>query len=156
MADSGESPLLWFLDTLVAVRVAHAAGSDGISLLEHRAPARHSPPLHVHTAEDELFHVLDGAFRFQVDGDQLWLEAGSFLLVPKGTPHTFRVESAGGRWFTVTTHSDFERFVRAVGLPAPRAELPPPPGPPAAEEMERLVEVARRHNIEIVGPPLHD
>ncbi len=156
MADSGEAALLWFLDTLVAVRVAHTAGSDSISLLEHRAPPRHSPPLHVHTTEDELFLVQDGAFRFHVSGDERWLEAGSSLLVPKGTPHTFRIESDGGRWLTVTTQGDFERFVRTAGLPAPRAELPPPPGPPAPDEMQRLTDVARRHGIEIVGPPLHD
>jgi len=48
------------------------------------------------------------------------------------TPHTFRIESDGGRWLTVTTHGDFERFVRTVGLPAPLVELPPPRGPGAA------------------------
>jgi len=39
---------LWFLDTLVTVQVSWAENADHISVLEHRAPAGDSPPLHVH------------------------------------------------------------------------------------------------------------
>ncbi len=157
MTASGNAEHFWFLDTLVAVRVSHTHGTDRISLLEHRAPAGHTPPLHIHRTEDELFHVLGGEFCFHVDGQQRTLETGAILLVPKGVPHTFRVESpGGGRWMTVTTPGDFERFVRDVGRPAPRAELPPPPGPPTPEQAAHLAEVAGRYGIELVGPPLHD
>lgn len=156
MTVAGSDPYLWFLDTLVCVRVSHAQGPDTISLLEHRAPEGHSPPVHIHRTEDEVFHVLGGEFRFQIDGREQSLAAGGFVVVPKGTPHTFRVQSAGGgRWFTVTTHTDFERFVRAIGRPAPRAELPPPPGPPTPDAIAHLSEVAARYGIEVVGPPLH-
>jgi quercetin dioxygenase-like cupin family protein len=145
----------WFLDTLVTVHVSHDAGTDTISLLEHRAPQGHSPPLHVHHSEDELFHVLSGEFRFGVGGQEHRLAAGAFLLTPKGVPHTFRVESAsGGQWLTVTTHTDFERFVRAVGRPAPRAELPPAAAPPTPEAAAHLAEVGARFGIELVGSPL--
>ncbi len=55
----------WFLNTLVSVRIAQADGSDGISVLEHRAPYGDSPPLHVHHTEDEIFQIVEGTFRFQ-------------------------------------------------------------------------------------------
>src|SRR3954452_11263777 len=51
---------LWFLDTLVIVRVGHDQGGDGISVLERRAPCGDSPPLHLHHGEDEAFYVLEG------------------------------------------------------------------------------------------------
>jgi len=156
MAGNLQDTMLWFLDTLVRVRIDYSLGEDMISLLEHRAPAGHSPPLHIHHSEDELFHVLSGDFRFVVAGEERLLGAGAFLLVPKGVPHQFVVESPdGGRWFTVTTHADFEGFVRAVGRPTERLELPPPPGPPTPEQAEHLAEIAARFQIEIVGPPLH-
>jgi quercetin dioxygenase-like cupin family protein len=156
MAASSSPDRLWFLDTLVTVHVSHSAGSDTISVLEHQAPLGHSPPLHIHRIEDELFHVLSGEFRFHVGGQEQRLATGAFLLTPKGIPHTFRVQSvSGGRWLTITTHTDFERFVRAVGRPAPRAELPPPPGPPTPEAAAHLADVGARYGIELVGPPLH-
>ncbi len=147
---------LWFLDTLVTIHISHTAGSDTISLLEHQAPLGHSPPRHIHRTEDELFQVLTGDFEFEIGAQSHVLSAGAFLLTPKGIPHTFRVRStSGGRWLTTTTHTDFERFVRAVGRSAPRTELPPPPGPPTAEIAAHLANVAADYSIEIVGPPLH-
>lgn len=147
---------LWFLNTLVTIHVSHSEGADGISLLEHRAPYADSPPLHIHHTEDEVFHLIEGELRFQIEGATRRLGPGQTLLAPKGVPHTYRVESpAGARWLTVTTRSDFERFVRALARPAERLTLPPPAGPPTPEAMQRLTETAQAHGIAIVGPPLH-
>jgi hypothetical protein len=60
-------------------------------------------------------------------------------------PHTYRVESAeGARWLVTTSHGDFERFVRAFSRRAERAELPEPEGPPTPEQAEALAAAARR------------
>ena len=127
---------LWFLDTLVTVRAAHDDGQDGVSLIESSAAYGDSPPLHVHHTEDEVFHVLEGVLRLQARDREISLRAGQTLLAARGIPHTYRVESPdGARWLIVTTHGDFERFVRAVSRPAERSELParlarPPPSRP--------------------------
>jgi hypothetical protein len=47
-----------------------------------------------------------------------------------------------------------ERFVREVSRPAEADELPPPSGPPTLEQQRSLGEIALRHGIELVGPPL--
>lgn len=144
---------LWFLDTLVSFPTAHA-DADGLSAIECRAPYLHGPPLHVHETQDELFVVLDGELRVHVDGDERRLAAGETAVLPKGVPHTFRVESAAGaRWLAITTGADFEEFVRALGRPAESDGLPPA-GPPTPEQVETLVAVAAEHRIAIVGPPL--
>jgi quercetin dioxygenase-like cupin family protein len=109
--DSRQSDHLWFLDTLVIIRVSHREGSDGISILEHSAPHGDSPPLHIHLNEDEMFYVLEGEFQFRLNGEGRRLKAGEGLLAPKGTPHTYRVQSRIGRWITVTAHRQFEDFV---------------------------------------------
>lgn len=145
---------LWFLDTLVCVRVSHRDGDDRISVLEHAARRGDSPPLHVHVNEDEIFHILEGDFRFQVGTDERRGQAGDIVLAPKGIPHTYRVESNSGRWLTVTTHEQFEDFVRAVARKAAAKELPPIGGPPTKEAIEALTGVAKRFGIEIVGPPM--
>ncbi len=141
--------LLWFLDTLVRVRVSHAASADGISVLEHLAPQGDFPPLHIHRTEDEVFHVIEGTLRLRVGEEERTVGSGDTLLAPKGVPHTYRVASAAARWLTVTTGRDFEEFVRAMARPAPLPELPPPGGPPTPEAAAVLAQTARRFGIEI-------
>jgi quercetin dioxygenase-like cupin family protein len=146
---------LWFLDTLVTVRVAWAENTDHISVLEHRAPEGDSPPLHIHHTEDEVFCVLEGTLHLRVAGQDRTVGPGETLLAPRGIPHTYRVDSPeGARWLTTTTRRDFENFVRAMARPAPRPDLPPASGPPTPEAAAALAETARRFGIEIVGPPL--
>ena len=89
---------LWFLNTLVYVRISEREGSDGLSVLEHRAPYGDSPPLHLHQAEDEVFYVLEGEFRFQVAGEERRLGSGESFLAPQGVPASSpRPEGAGSR-----------------------------------------------------------
>jgi quercetin dioxygenase-like cupin family protein len=65
----------------------------GRSVLESLAPHGDSPPLHIHHTEDEVFHVIAGELRFQLDDQDVRLAPGETLLAPKGVPHTYRVES---------------------------------------------------------------
>lgn len=145
---------LWFLDTLVCVRVSHRDGGDRISVLEHTARRGDSPPLHIHANEDEIFHILEGDFRFQLGTEERTGQAGDTVRAPKGVPHTYRVESNSGRWLTVTTHEQFEEFVRAMARKPDAKELPPIAGPPGQEAIEALTGMAKRFGIEIVGPPM--
>jgi len=155
-ASAGACEQFWFLNTLVLVRVAHTEGTDGMSVLEHRAPPGDSPPLHVHRTEDEFFYILAGEFRFRVAETERRPGPGEMLLARKGVPHTYRIESPeGGRCLTVTTGGDFERFVREMSRPAQRLELPPPAGPPTSADIEALSRIAQRYGIDLVGPPLH-
>lgn len=150
-----EQDQLWFLDTLVTIRVAHAEGEDGISVIESLAPPDDSPPLHIHHTEDEVFHVLEGELRLRIADQDVLLTAGETLLAPQGVAHTYRVESrSGGRWLVVTTHGDFERFVRSHGRPAARPELPAPSGLPTPDQADALAAACLEHGIELVGPPL--
>jgi mannose-6-phosphate isomerase-like protein (cupin superfamily) len=146
---------LWFLDSLVTIRVSTSASQDGLSVLEHRMPYGSSAPLHLHRTEDELFHILEGEYRVKVQDQEQRVGPGTILLAPKGVPHTYRVESPqGGRCLTITVRGDFERFVRAVSRPAERPELPPPAGPPSADAIQALKATAAKYGIEILGPPL--
>jgi mannose-6-phosphate isomerase-like protein (cupin superfamily) len=145
---------LWFLNTLVTIRVAAGDGAGGTSILEHCAPHGDSPPLHLHHDEDEVFCLLEGEMRFQIGEEERRATAGAVLLAPMGVPHTYRVESSeGARWLTVTANRGFERMVRSVARPAPRAELPMPSRPTPAQ-IGALVSACRESGIDIVGAPL--
>lgn len=44
-------------------------------------------PLHIHDHTTEVFYVVEGTLTVLVDGVRKSVEAGSFVFVPKGTPH---------------------------------------------------------------------
>jgi quercetin dioxygenase-like cupin family protein len=148
--------MLWFLNALVTFPVAHDDGDDGISVMESYAPRGESAPYHVHRTEDEIFHLIEGEIVLLVDGATRRVRAGETHLAPKGVPHSYRVVSAHARWLITTANGDFERFVRDVSRPATRAELPEASGPPTAEQQAALLELAARHHIDLVGPPLSE
>ncbi len=146
---------LWFLNTLVTVRVAASDGANGMSVLEHLAPVGDSPPLHVHRTEDEVFHVISGQLRLVVGGKEISLSGGETVQAPMGVPHTYAVVSPeGARWVTVTCRGDFERLVRSLSRPAERDALPPRAEPPTPEQAAALASACLAHNVELVGPPL--
>jgi mannose-6-phosphate isomerase-like protein (cupin superfamily) len=156
MTHQKNSTYLWFLNTLVKVCNSFSGGTDGISMLEHRAPYHDSPPMHIHRTEDEVFHILEGEFFFMVNDAESRIGPGDTLLIPKGAPHVYRIDSQeGGHWFTITTHGDFEKFVLAMSRPAEQIRLPEPAGMPSPEAQKMLSEKAAEFHIEIVGPPLH-
>jgi uncharacterized RmlC-like cupin family protein len=58
--------------------------------VEVRSPLpRGGIPLHTHRSEDEAWYVLDGTLRFQYGRREFDAGAGSGVLLPRGTPHTF-------------------------------------------------------------------
>ena len=147
--DEGEA--LWFLGLLAIVKAAGEATNGRFALIEHLAPQRWSPPLHVHRREDEWFYVLEGELTFWIDGRVIAAPAGSFVYGPRNVPHTFEVASSTARFLVVVEPAGFENFVRTLATPASSLALPPagmePPNP------ERLTEVAREYGIHILGPP---
>jgi quercetin dioxygenase-like cupin family protein len=154
---AGETPMpeqLWFLNTLVTVRVAAADGENGMTVLEHHVPYGDSPPLHVHANEDEIFHVIAGELRFRVGGRDITVRAGQTVQAPRNVPHTYLVVSReGARILTVTCGGDFEKLVRALGRPAAHDGLPVPTVP-TPEQEAALAQACLAHGIALIGPPL--
>jgi mannose-6-phosphate isomerase-like protein (cupin superfamily) len=141
----------WFLDTLMRVHVRGEDTDGRYGAVECLAPAGHQRPPHVHADDDEGFYVVEGEITVYVGEDEKVVGPGEFLNAPRGVPHTFRVSSPGpGRMLVTSAPARFDAFVRELGEPAPRDELPVLDGPP---DVERLIATAARHGVEILGPP---
>lgn len=63
----------------------HGCESGAICLL----PNTEGPPLHVHTAQDETFSVLEGTLFVRSASGGHALAAGQSLVIPKHEPHTY-------------------------------------------------------------------
>ncbi len=145
----------WFLGSLTTIRISAQAGSDQLSVVEQRASTGYSPLLHRHRNHDELFHVLEGKFRLKVGDDELRLHADEMLLIPKGMPHTFIIESAeDGRWLDITVGTEYENFVRALARPAERLDIPPAGEDRSPENLLTNTMTAAQFGIDILGPGL--
>ena len=71
---------------------AEAEETDGImTVLEADEPAGFGPPLHIHEDADEVFYVLSGEYLMYVNEEEFTCPEGSFIFIPKGVSHTFRV-----------------------------------------------------------------
>jgi mannose-6-phosphate isomerase-like protein (cupin superfamily) len=70
---------------------ALAEQDDGdFSLMERTLPpGGRKPPPHRHTNCSEAYFVLDGVVTVIVEGEELTLGTEGFVLVPRGTAHTF-------------------------------------------------------------------
>jgi mannose-6-phosphate isomerase-like protein (cupin superfamily) len=55
----------------------------------HSGPPRYIAPLHLHYKDDEAWYVLEGTLRVRMGDKEVEAHAGSAVLVPRGTPHTY-------------------------------------------------------------------
>lgn len=136
--EAGPGNSFWYLGQLMS---ALAEGDDTggrLTVYEIVFPPDSGPPLHAHEREDEAFYVLEGGLSVRV-GDEEWeCPVGSFAFQPRGIPHTFKTSSEGARALLLVIPSGFEGYFRALGRPAEAMTLPPPGGPPSAEQVAQM------------------
>src|SRR5258708_40252328 len=99
------------------------------------------PPLHVHANEDEAFYVLEGQLRFRLDAELKSAPAGSFVFVPRGTPHCFQnIGDRPARILVLFTPTGMEHFFDRFATQNSRAEA--------------FRTISAPLGMDVVGPPL--
>ena len=125
----------WFFDQLVDVLVSGEQTGGTYSILELWGPQGFATPLHVHRDVDEGFYVIEGELTVWAGDDVTVLNAGDFVLAPRGVPHTINNTAAGDTHMLVTsTPAGFEDFVRAYRTPARHTNCPCSTAPPTSHE----------------------
>ena len=103
----------------------------------------------MHCTEDESFYVVEGEMTFYVGDERVKAGAGAFVYGPRGVPHGFEVNgTAPARILLQNYPAGFEGFPVEVGEPAKELALPTAEPP----DMERLMAIAAKYDIEILGP----
>jgi mannose-6-phosphate isomerase-like protein (cupin superfamily) len=111
------------------------------SLLEADEPPGFGPPLHIHHDCGEAFYVLEGEYRTFLGDDEHVCPAGSFVFIPAGTIHGFRVGDVPSRKLNLYAPAAMVGYFDELSVAIDRG---------AAEE--ELVRIAERHGMEITGP----
>lgn len=146
---AGEGDRVWFLGNLMTIK--HGLGDeDETTFIEAELRAGHAPPLHLHEHEDEAFYLLAGAMRFRCGAEEFEAGPGDYVFVPRGVAHAFKVAGGGARTIQVASSPLLARFIVAGGQTATGAGAPAP----TKDEMERVIALAREHDMIVLGPPL--
>ena len=126
----------------LTVKASSDETGGAFSLLEADEPPGFGPPLHIHHDASEAFYVLEGEYLMFLDDREVSCPAGSFVFIPAGMRHGFRVGAAPSRklnfYFPAVMIGYFDDLSDALR---------------GAEVDETLLDdIARRHSVEIVGP----
>jgi mannose-6-phosphate isomerase-like protein (cupin superfamily) len=105
--------------SLLAGRVIGGAGNSFV-IAEWRdpgapaGPPRWIAPLHVHLNDDEAWYVLEGKLCVKVGEETVEAGAGTAVMVPRGTPHTYwNPDAAPVRYLLVMTAKIYE-LIQAI------------------------------------------
>lgn len=152
---AGEGPATWAMGSLFE-RLAggtETGGALGVSLVTQ--PPGIATPLHVHSHEAEAFYILEGELRYQAGETVHQLTAGSFIFLPQGLPHAFRIVGhAPAKILAICTPGALLALYDEVGMPAAERRLPGEDGTPMPEEIRRWNELGPRYGLSVVGPPI--
>lgn len=129
-------------DFEMRVKADSAETAGVVSVLEATEPPGFGPPIHIHDDAAEAFYVLDGEYVMSLDGEEHRCPAGSFIFIPMGVPHGFRVGEMPSRklnfYFPAAMTGYFDDLAAALAQ--------------TDVTDEELATIAEAHKMHIVGP----
>lgn len=130
----------------VWIKISTAATDGAFAVFEGTTRPLEGPPLHLHREQDEWWYILDGEYRFEVDGQEIIARTGDTVFAPRGSRHTFQnIGNHTGRTLTTVIPGGLDVFFEELEMIAPDGNITDP-GPVAA--------LFEKHDLELLGPPL--
>ena len=126
----------------MSVKATHDQTNGAFSLLEAQEPAGFGPPLHIHRDAAEAFYVLEGEYIIFLDGREASCPAGSFIFIPAGVPHGFRVGDVPSRKLNLYTPAAMIGYFDALADATKVGDVDP----------DTLSAIARRYSMDVIGP----
>jgi quercetin dioxygenase-like cupin family protein len=148
-AAADHQQLEWIGGAVMSVLFDGAVTDGQLTMLRTHLPGGAASPVHVHSAEDEMFVLLKGEGIFWAGQQRREVSAGGVVFLPRNLPHAYHFVSDEVDLLTLAVPSGIEDFFRMAGRDL--AE-PKPEGwqlTPAS-----LAAAAAEFGQRIIGPPL--
>jgi mannose-6-phosphate isomerase-like protein (cupin superfamily) len=130
----------------VTIKISSRDTGGEFAVFEGQTRPLEGPPLHLHRNQDEWWFILEGEYRFEVNGQELYAGAGSAVFAPRGVPHTFQnVGTRPGRLMTTVVPGGLDLFFEEVNAAAPDGTIPDP---------ATMLPIFEKYGLELLGPPL--
>ena len=127
----------------MTVKASETETGGVVSVLEADEPPGFGPPIHVHHDCAEAFYVLAGEYVMFLGDREVVCPAGSFVFIPQGVRHGFRVGDASSRklnfYFPAAMVGYFDDLASALRRDGVGDD--------------DLADVAAAHAMQILGPP---
>jgi mannose-6-phosphate isomerase-like protein (cupin superfamily) len=139
----GDGRLIDFGEFRMTVKAAGSETAGVVSVLEAEEPPGFGPPAHVHHDCAEAFYVLEGEYLMFLEDREFVCRAGSFIFIPQGARHGFRVGDVPSRklnfYFPASMIGYFDDLAAAL----------------QQDDVNDadLASIASKHAMEIVGQP---
>lgn len=126
----------------MSLKASEEDTAGAFSLLEADEPPNFGPPMHIHHNCAEAFYVLAGEYLIFIEDQEFRCPAGSFVYIPSGIRHGFRVGSESSRKLNVYVPGAmvgyFDKLSQAI------ADGNADPGV--------LDRIATDHGMQVIGP----
>jgi mannose-6-phosphate isomerase-like protein (cupin superfamily) len=126
----------------MSVKATAVETGSAFTLLEAAEPPGFGPPMHIHHDAAEAFYVLDGEYLMFIEDREFRCPAGSFVYIPSGLRHGFRVGGVPSRKLNLYSPAAMVGYFE---------ELSATINSGAADDAE-LDAIAGRYGMEVVGP----
>jgi quercetin dioxygenase-like cupin family protein len=149
-----EGTAYWMVDILWVVLATGEQTGGEYSLMWQLCPKGSGPGPHYHD-QDEQFFIEDGEITYLANGEELRARSGSFVLIPRGTIHSFRVDSETATFLNSYTPAGFERTITELAEPARAREIPPSDRPAIPAGFDKATALFREIGMHPVQEPDH-
>ena len=126
----------------MSLKAAGEQTGGAFALLEATEPPNFGPPMHIHHDCGEGFYVLEGEYNIFIEERDYACPAGSFVFIPAGLRHGFRVGTAPSRKLNLYTPAAMVGYFDDLSAAIATGHADP----------MRLDEIAQRHSMEVIGP----
>jgi mannose-6-phosphate isomerase-like protein (cupin superfamily) len=126
----------------MSVKATGEETAGAFSLLEADEPAGFGPPLHIHRDCAEAFYVLAGEYIVFIEGRESSCPAGSFIFIPAGIPHGFRVGAVASRKLNLYAPAAMVGYFDELAAATASGKVDP----------AALSDIAVRYSMEVIGP----
>jgi quercetin dioxygenase-like cupin family protein len=137
---------LYVVGSDISVKISSEDTNGAFTTFEDHTPPLAGPPLHSHRYQDEWWYILEGRYRFQVDGEIIVAGPGDTVFAPKGSRHAFQnIGTDTGTTLTTVVPGGLDIFFEELSEAVPRGTQPDP---------AVVVPIFQKHDLELLGPPL--
>jgi quercetin dioxygenase-like cupin family protein len=126
----------------MSVKATAAETGSAFTLLEAAEPPGFGPPMHIHHDAAEAFYVLDGEYLLFIEDGEFTCPAGSFIYIPSGLRHGFRVGAVPSRKLNLYSPAAMIGYFDELSASMTS-------GVPDEAELDAI---ARGYGMEVVGP----
>ena len=150
------TPQAFMPGELFTWKTTGSTSGDAIDFGELALEPKVRVPEHIHHAHDEAYYVLDGHYRFKVGDEIAEATAGTFVFIPRGTPHAWsNIGSGAGRVAVIFTPGGMAGYFRELEPLIPDLMV----GVADMSKVDPAVlaqaeTIMQRYRYELVGPPL--